>query len=131
MFSGAEREIVRDMKEKLGYVALDYDLELENYDESKDVEYTLPDGTNIQLGAERFKCAEAMFQPRKIFGVDREGNDDDVYASIMKCDVDIRSTLFSNILLTGGSTLFRGTDRRLHKEIVKRAPSEFKVKVIA
>jgi len=131
MHTSALRQIVNTIKEKHGYVALDYDLELQNYDKKNDVEYTLPDGKKIQVGAERFKCAEVLFQPRKIIGVDRLGSDDDVYASVMRCDDEIHGRLFSNILLTGGATLFRGTEQRLHKEIVKRAPSEFKVSVVA
>ena len=42
----AEREIVRDMKEKLTYVAFDYDAELKQAEESTEIEktYELPDG---------------------------------------------------------------------------------------
>jgi actin-related protein len=44
--SSAEREIVRDIKEKLCYVALDYEAELEKYKTSSanDKTFELPDG---------------------------------------------------------------------------------------
>jgi len=44
--SSAEREIVRDIKEKLCYVAQDYDAELKTYKESaaNDKPYEMPDG---------------------------------------------------------------------------------------
>lgn len=44
--SSAEREIVKDIKEKLTYVALDYDEELKVYSESSqnDKPYEMPDG---------------------------------------------------------------------------------------
>jgi actin-related protein len=44
--SSAEREIVRDIKEKLSYIALDYEEELKVYEKSaqNDQAYELPDG---------------------------------------------------------------------------------------
>merc|ERR1711933_415346 len=54
----AEREIVRDVKEKLSYIALDYDTEMKAATESSDKEktYELPDGNIITVGSERFRC---------------------------------------------------------------------------
>merc|ERR1711964_168695 len=53
------------------------------------------------------------------------------YDSIMKCDVDIRKDLYSNTVLSGGSTMFAGIAERVHKEITHLAPSSIKVKVAA
>merc|ERR1719516_632426 len=61
----AEKEIVRDIREKLAYIATDYNEELNRAETSSDMEkdYELPDGRVITIGAERFRCSEVLFQP--------------------------------------------------------------------
>uniref|UniRef100_UPI00398E86BA actin, cytoplasmic 1-like isoform X1 n=1 Tax=Pristiophorus japonicus TaxID=55135 RepID=UPI00398E86BA len=54
-----------------------------------------------------------------------------VFKSILKCDIDLRKCFHSNVLLSGGSTLFPGLDERLLKELQLLAPAGVPVKVIA
>jgi len=132
--TSSEREIVRDMKEKLAYVAVDYNKELAKADGNGaseiEKQYELPDGNVITIGNERFRTPEVLFQPSFI-GREAEGIHRLTYDSIQKCDVDIRRDLYTNIVLSGGTTMFADIDKRLNKELTALAPASVKVKIVA
>ncbi|KAK9074985.1 hypothetical protein SSX86_003304 [Deinandra increscens subsp. villosa] len=132
-----EHEIVRDIKEKLSYVALDYERELETTEKTNnnssnfEKDYELPDGQFISVGAESFNCAELLFDPF-LNGMDVEGIHQTLYKSIIETrDAGIRKDLYGNIVLSGGSTMLPGIAKRLDREITKLAPSSMSIKVSA
>eukprot|EP01084_Bolivina_argentea_P041817 77191_1 len=125
--TSAEREIVRDIKEKLCYTPLRFNDELaasqrDDIDSNIKRQYELPDGQMIDVNKERFSVSEAMFTPR-LLNEDKyaqtDGIDKMVYNSVMKCEKDLRDMMFGNIVLSGGNTAFRGMDDRLTDAVSK------------
>ncbi|EFC40304.1 hypothetical protein NAEGRDRAFT_83258 [Naegleria gruberi] len=103
--TSAEREIVRDIKEKLY-------------------------GNIITVGNERFRCPEVLFQPNFI-GMEAAGVHETTFNSIGKCDIDIRKDLYANVVLSGGTTMFEGIAERMNKELTAMAPASMKIRVVA
>ena len=128
----AGREIVRDLKEKLCFVSMNFerDMELSATSSCLEKSYELPDGHVITIGNERFRCGETLFSP-SLLGMEAGGIHELTFNSIQKCDLDIKRDLYGNIVLSGGTTMLPGLSERLQKEISSLSPSTMKPKVVA
>lgn len=136
--TSSELDLVRSIKEKCCYVSnnpardeklysgMSYTNYLsqaastagtENY-EGKELftSYKLPDGHDLQLGVERFRAPEILFNPLLI-GDESPGIHELLALSIAKTDLELRPTLYQNIILSGGTSLLRNFGDRLMSEL--------------
>ena len=115
----ADFDTVRQMKEKLCYVAYDYEKELLLARNTTVLvqQYTLPDGRTIKVGAERFMAPEVMFKPALIDEADGVGLHEQIFNCIQEMDIDNRMDMYSNIVLSGGSSMYPGFPTRLEREL--------------
>ena len=96
--------------------------------------YELPDGTNVELGNERFKIPEILISNNErlengVIGF--QGIPQMVYDSVTKCEMDIRKELFNNIVLAGGNTLFNGFNDKLQTKLFDLTNQNQKIKIVA
>ncbi len=128
--TSAEGVIVREIKEKVSRVALNYDEEMKQYieDENKKVEYELPDGTKINIGDLAIRSGEILFKP-DIIGLDIPNLPQTIQKSIKKASIDLRRELYESIVLSGGTTMLEGFPERLNKEMSQLVPESVNVKI--
>ncbi|KAJ3398762.1 Actin-2, partial [Chytridiales sp. JEL 0842] len=127
--TSAEKEVVRIIKEKCCYVALNPSKEEKEQGGRYD-DFVLPDGNVLKLGPERFRAPEILFTP-SLLGLEDPGIHQLVVDSINKADLDLRKSLYANIVLSGGTTLLRGFGDRLLNEVKRLAVRDVKIKISA
>lgn len=69
-----------------------------------------------------------LFKP-DLIGEESEGIHEVLMYSIQKSDMDLRKMLYQNIVLSGGSTLFKGFGDRLLQELKKNVAKDMKIRV--
>ena len=81
---------------------------------------------DIDVAYEQFLGPEMFFHPEFIHADWRAPLDEIVDNSIQSCPIDTRRKLYENIVLSGGSTLFKNFDSRLSKGVQKRVDDRLK-----
>ncbi|GBC04043.1 hypothetical protein RclHR1_05490006 [Rhizophagus clarus] len=125
----SEKEVVRIIKEKTCYIATNPTKEEKDMNGKFD-DFTLPDGNVVKLGTERFKAPEILFNP-ELIGLEYAGIHQVVVDSINRVDLDLRKSLYANVVLSGGSTLYKDFGTRLLTEVKKLAVKDIKIKIYA
>ena len=133
--SSSDLEHLRVMKEQCCFVADNYKELMEGVLRPRDftidknefsMNYTLPDGNQIVVDMERFIAPEILFQPNKI-GRECDGIDKLIHKAILACDQDARENLFSNIIISGGTSQFFGFKERIEDELKALTKDSFNI----
>lgn len=131
--SGVQKEVVKVLKERACFCSLNYEEDMKQVDKIKK-RYNLPDGSTVELGAQRFQVPELFFKP-KLNNLEVKTLPEMICDIIDLCDINIRRDLLSKIFITGGSSLFPQLEDRLQNEIeielTKRDKQMQEVHVIA
>ncbi|KAJ1850548.1 centractin- actin- protein of the dynactin complex [Coemansia sp. RSA 2703] len=133
LYTSAEKEVVRQIKEKTCYVALDAGKEEKEAGlagRARGEVFRLPDGKEVRLGSERFQAAEILFRP-ELVGREDAGVHQMVADAIGRADMDLRRALYGSVVLSGGTTLMRGFGDRLLGELRRQAVKDCKIKISA
>lgn len=95
--------------------------------------YEFPTGFTDEFGAERFRIAESLFDPSFIKGCTSTmlGMSHVVASSISLCDIDLRPSLYSGVVVTGGNSLTNGFVERLTRDLGSRTPPNMRLKMIS
>lgn len=127
----AKQSDIEKVKESCCYVATDFEKENEIFSNNpKKIEknFSLPDGQDITVIEERFKCPEVLFQP-SLAGHESYGIHEMAFNSCIKCAIDSYDNLIKNIFISGGSALFPGLPERFLKELISIVPTGTKVRI--
>jgi len=111
--SATESQLVRELKETHGFVAASKEESRQTTDQQVKVNHK-----TIHLDKELSLCREALFQP-SLLGRSGKGVHELLWDAIQRSDNDTRKDFYGNLLVSGGTTLFKGFTNRLETEMCK------------
>jgi actin-related protein 2 len=115
-------EVIRSVKERYCYVALDWKQEERLAEETTILDVEVHDlshefgAPSITLGRERFEAVEALLDP-SLLDMESKGLADLIFECIQETSIGCRVGLYQNIVLSGGTTLLPGLANRLKQDL--------------
>lgn len=127
-------ETAKAIKERYCYICPDLAKEFEKYDKNPSKWVKQYTGRNnitkapfeVDVGFERFLGPEIFFNPEISNSDFLAPLSEIVDDCIQNSPIDVRRPLYKNIVLSGGSTMFRDFDRRLQRDIQRLVNARLK-----
>jgi actin-related protein len=126
--ASSQLRLVDQIKESKCYTSPNFSLELSTkYASDAQVNYyELPDGSHFNFGSQAIRVPESYFDPTHLGHPDLKGIHQVALSTIKSCDIDVRDSLLSNVILSGGSSCIEGIERRFRQEFGGLAKEEMK-----
>ncbi|EGD75252.1 hypothetical protein PTSG_12505 [Salpingoeca rosetta] len=127
-------EVAKRIKERYTYVCPDIVKEFEKYDKQPDKYFKQYTGHNrvtkkpfsVDVGYERFLGPEIFFHPEFANPDFKTSISETVDTVVQQSPIDVRRGLYKNVVLSGGSTMFKDFRRRLERDVQKRVDLRLK-----
>jgi actin-related protein 3 len=128
-------ETAKTIKERYSYVCPDIVKEFSKYDTDGGKWIKRYDGINsvtkqpfsVDVGYERFLGPEIFFHPEFANPDFTTPISETVDTVIQNCPIDVRRGLYKNIVLSGGSTMFRDFGRRMQRDLKRVVDARLKL----
>lgn len=128
-------ETAKTIKERWGYICPDIAKEFAKYEAEPAKWIKKYEGVNaitkkpfaVDVGYERFLGPEIFFHPEFSNPDFTTPLSEVVDNVIQNCPIDVRRPLYKNIVLSGGSTMFRDFGRRLQRDIKRAVDARLKL----
>lgn len=128
-------ETAKAIKERFSYICPDIAKEFAKYDSEPSKWVRTYDGVNsitkqpfnVDVGYERFLGPEIFFHPEFSNPDFTTPISEIVDNVIQNCPIDVRRPLYNNIVLSGGSTMFRDFGRRLQRDIKRSVDARLRI----
>ncbi|KAM4718736.1 actin-related protein 3B isoform 2-T2 [Anableps anableps] len=119
------QQLLRDREERYCYICPDIVKEFTKYDSDpgkwikqyRGINAVTKTPFHIDVGYERFLGPEIFFHPEFANPDFMQPISDVIDEVIQSCPIDVRRPLYKNIVLSGGSTMFRDFGRRLQRDL--------------
>lgn len=128
-------ETAKAIKERYSYICPDIAKEFAKYDSDpskwvkqyQSVNSVTKQPFEVDVGYERFLGPEIFFHPEFANPDFTTPISEIVDNVIQSCPIDVRRPLYKNIVLSGGSTMFRDFSRRLQRDVKRQVDARLKL----